>query len=82
MSFNGISTYVSNLNRLMDSMAFKEADDAEKMRLGGRLFFSKYGIGSFYGFGPVHKLPEKEKSNVEGNGRPKWRRSRRFGRPC
>lgn len=64
-SFAGMTTFNANLNRLMESKTFKEADEVQKLQLGGLLLRSKYGIGSFCGFGPVHKLPEQEESNVE-----------------
>ena len=69
MSLAGITIFNTNLNKLMESKAFKEADGAQRLRLGGALLRSRYGIGSFFGFGTVHKLPEQEKSNTPAENR-------------
>lgn len=61
MSFAGITTFRKNLNLVMESKAFKNSDDTGKLHIGGRLFFSKYGIGAYFGFGKVHELPKNEK---------------------
>ena len=46
MSFAGIVQFKENLDRLMESEAFKNADDGQKMVMGTRLLRSKYGTGS------------------------------------
>lgn len=56
MSFNGIRQFENNLRSLMGSDAFKKADDAERLRMGGALLRSKYGLGSFCGFGKTEEL--------------------------
>lgn len=43
MSFNGIATFDKNLRALMASDAFKNANDAERLKLGGTLLRSGYG---------------------------------------
>jgi hypothetical protein len=45
MSFNGITQFKKNLEALMESEAFKEADDAHRLILGGALMRSRYGLG-------------------------------------
>ena len=60
MSINGIAQFDKNLRVLMNSEAFKKADEAQKLNFGYRLFNSKYGIGAFFGFGKVHALPERK----------------------
>jgi hypothetical protein len=65
MSFAGMRTFEKNLSTLMDSEAFKNADEGARLNMGYRLLKSKYGIGSFFGFGKVHPLPENQESNVE-----------------
>lgn len=50
MSLSGIGRYAENLDRLMKSEAFKNADDGERLRLGYRLLNSRYGLGSPIGW--------------------------------
>lgn len=61
MSFSGIVQFDKNLRLLMNSEAFKEADDAQKLDLGYRLLKSKYGLGSFFGYGEVEPLSQERK---------------------
>lgn len=60
MSFNGIVVFEKNLRKLMSSDAFKKADSAQQLNLGYRLLKSKYGLGAWFGFGPVRELPEED----------------------
>jgi len=62
MSFYGIAEFDRNLRKVMDSDTFKNAGDGGKLRFVEALFKSKYGIGSFFGYGSVKPLDE-------GNGR-------------
>lgn len=58
MSFAGILTFKKNLESLMDSDAFKRADDGERLRMGGSLLRSSYGA---CGMSVVKQLmPEKD----------------------
>lgn len=56
MSFNNIVQYAENLRTLEDSEAWKNATEAERLELHYRLFKSKYGLGSWFGFGEVKEL--------------------------
>lgn len=49
MSFAGVLTFKKNLEALMETKVFKEADSAQRLHLGGLLLRSRYGaplIGS------------------------------------
>lgn len=74
MSVNGLKQFDMNLRTLMESKSYKEADDVERIRMGGMLLRSKYGIGSFCGFGKTHELKSICESscsnnNTQGKGR-------------
>lgn len=56
MSFAGFKEYVENLDTLMESDAFKKMDWGERLEAGYSLLNSKYGKGSFFGFGKVKSL--------------------------
>ena len=56
MSLYGLKEFDYNLRKMMDSEAFKKADEVKKFNMGYRLLNSKYGLGSFFGFGRVKKL--------------------------
>lgn len=43
MSFAGITQFKKNLDALMASEAFKNADDGKRMRMGAALLGSRYG---------------------------------------
>jgi hypothetical protein len=58
MSFNGIVTFEKNLRKLMDSDAFEKAKTAKRLQLAGMLMRSKYGLGSWAGFGSVKELKQ------------------------
>jgi hypothetical protein len=49
MSIAGIKQFSDNLDTLMESEAFKKADDTQRMVMGTRLLRSNYGVGSFLG---------------------------------
>jgi len=44
MSFSGLDQFRKNLDYLMDSDAFKNASDAERLKLGSALLRSRYGV--------------------------------------
>lgn len=56
MSINGIATFEKNLRVLMASDGFKNTPSDRQLQLGGILLRSRYGMGSFLGFGRVEKL--------------------------
>jgi hypothetical protein len=60
MSFAGLEQFDRNLRAMMDSDAFKQADDSEKIGFGVLLMRSKYGLGSWGGFGSVKPLPAEK----------------------
>ena len=60
MSFAGLTTFKANLDKVMASPAFRQADDSQRLRMGRALLNSKYGRGSFFGLGPVRELPDQE----------------------
>ena len=60
MSFAGLKQFDKNLRAVMDSDAFKKADEAEKLRISGRLVRSEYGAGSLFGLGAVKELKIKK----------------------
>jgi len=44
MSFAGLKQFESNLSTLIESAAFKESNEAERLDLGYRLLMSRYGF--------------------------------------
>jgi len=60
MSVDGILTFQKNMEILMKSEGYRKADLAEQMELQYRLLNSKYGKGSYFGFGKVQPLEEKK----------------------
>ena len=73
MSFAGLTQSNENLLKLLDSKAFTEADDVTKLHLSYCLLNSKYGLGSFGGFGRVEKLQKTQlkRINTKDNDRSK-----------
>lgn len=57
MSLSGLKEFEYNLRKVMDSEAFKKADESKKLIIGYRLFNSKYGIGSGKSKIECSKLP-------------------------
>lgn len=63
MSFNGIVQFEKNLRTMMDSDAFKKADDGERLRLGGTLMRSSYGARAISQ--PKELVDDQESKAVE-----------------
>ena len=49
MGLGGLLEYKENLEMVMNSKAFKEADFGKRMNIGVALLNSKYGTGGFLG---------------------------------
>lgn len=60
MSFNGALIFKRNLEKLMASDAFKKADDAERLQLGGMLLRSKYGVYALSAPKPLQPEPDEK----------------------
>lgn len=56
MSFAGIVTFKKNLDTLMDSTAFKNADEGDRLKMGGCLLRSEFGAPII---GPTKELVPK-----------------------
>lgn len=69
MSFNGIAQFNRNLRLMMDSKAFKKADQGARMSMGGLLLRSKYGAPIIGETKPLKKQCEKWVST--GDSRPR-----------
>ena len=63
MSLAGLSQYVKNLNTLMDSDAYKNGNEAERVTLTMRFLSSKFGKGHFMGFGSIKPLNPAKTDN-------------------
>lgn len=71
MSLAGIHTFNENLNKLMNSEAFKKADESERLDWGYRLLNSKFGLNmlpnklGIFQFGEIKPILEKSKMKKE-----------------
>lgn len=59
MSFVGIQQFRENLDTLMESKAFKKANDGERIKMGVQLLRGKYGVYGSWLFNSVKKLKVK-----------------------
>lgn len=59
MSFVGIQQFRENLDTLMESKAFKKANDGERIKMGVQLLRGKYGVYGSCLFNSVKKLKVK-----------------------
>ena len=61
MSLNGLKQFSDNINTLMDTDAWKDADFGARCNMGYRLLNSKYGVGLFGRVSPFRPKTRRKK---------------------